>query len=422
MSDIVIRAENVSKKYRLGVIGHGTLARDLQSWWARLRGKEDPNTKLDVLQQTRLNSTSGDFWALRDVSFDVKQGEVLGIIGRNGAGKSTFLKILARVTAPTTGSIKVRGRIASLLEVGTGFHPELTGRENVYLNGAILGMTKKEIDRKFEEIVDFSEVEDFIDTPVKRYSSGMYVRLAFAVAAHLDPEILIVDEVLAVGDVNFQKKCFGKMHSISSQGRTVLLVSHQMNAINRLCNRAVLLNEGKVETVGPASEIIKAYLADNTDELKSKRSYEEDTGKKAQILNMEISFNNGTPVDRAIEIRESISLKLEVVLRESIHNLRGAFYFRNASGEIVFFSDITDHDDSVKLTKQSRYKLKADIPAPLLVPGRYTVTAGLSDDTGSLDHCPGAVTFEISDLSSRRTERPGYIYIPLKWSLNNNDN
>ncbi len=243
-----VRIEGVSKEYRLGVINNGRLYRDLQSAWARLRGKEDPWSKIG--EEGRFGR-SGSFWALRDVSFDVEQGERIGIMGRNGAGKSTLLKILSRITAPTEGSIKIRGRCASLLEVGTGFHPELTGRDNVYLNGAILGMKKAEVARKFDEIVAFSEIEDFIDTPVKRYSSGMYVRLAFAVAAHLDSEILIADEVLAVGDARFQAKCMGKMQDVSEkQGRTVLFVSHNAAAVRGLCTRGVLLERGRVTFIG----------------------------------------------------------------------------------------------------------------------------------------------------------------------------
>jgi len=221
MSDIVISVENVSKRYRLGLIGGGTLHDDFERWWARVRGKPDPLLKIG--QEDYANRQGEHIWALRDVSFQVQQGEVVGIIGRNGAGKSTLLKILSRVTAPTSGQVKIKGRVASLLEVGTGFHPELTGRENIYLNGAILGMKRAEIDCKFDEIVAFAEIEKFMDTPVKRYSSGMYVRLAFAVAAHLEPEILLVDEVLAVGDAAFQKKCLGKMGDVAREGRTVCL-------------------------------------------------------------------------------------------------------------------------------------------------------------------------------------------------------
>lgn len=252
----VIKVEHLSKEYRLGTIGHGYLFRDLQSGWARLRGKDDPNQKVFETVPTK----GGNFWALNDVSFEVKQGEVLGIIGRNGAGKSTLLKILSRVTTPTKGSVKVKGRIASLLEVGTGFHPELTGRENIFLNGAILGMSKQEVRIKLDEIIAFSEVGVHIDTPVKRYSSGMYIRLAFAVAAHLESEILIVDEVLAVGDLAFQKKCLGKMKDVGKEGRTVLFVSHNLPSIRRLCNRTVILDKGKVIFDGEMSQGIETYL------------------------------------------------------------------------------------------------------------------------------------------------------------------
>jgi lipopolysaccharide transport system ATP-binding protein len=262
MSQVVIRIEHVSKAYRLGAISHGTLVKDVQSWWARFRGREDPNAKLLLAGDARpVAATDGWIWALKDVSVAVGRGEVVGIIGRNGAGKSTLLKILSRVTAPSAGVVKVHGRIASLLEVGTGFHPELTGRENVYLNGAILGLTRAEIRSRLDEIVAFSEIGPFIDTPVKRYSSGMSVRLAFAVAAHLEPEILVVDEVLAVGDAGFREKCLGKMRGMTGEGRTVLFVSHDMQAVGSLCRRALLLSEGQLEADGPAPEIVSEYLA-----------------------------------------------------------------------------------------------------------------------------------------------------------------
>ncbi|GER80052.1 MAG: ABC transporter ATP-binding protein [Anaerolineales bacterium] len=254
----VISVENLSKIYRLGLIGTGTITTDFNVWWAKMRGK--PNPLLKIGEKDHGNRDGEELWALRDVSFKVEQGEVLGIIGRNGAGKSTLLKILSRTTAPTSGKIRVKGRIASLLEVGTGFHPELTGRENIYLNGAILGMKRDEITRKFDEIVDFSEVEKFIDTPVKRYSSGMYVRLAFAVAAHLDPEILVVDEVLAVGDATFQKKCLGKMGDVAQEGRTVLFVSHNMVAVQSLCTQAILLEFGRISYSGEVDSTVTKYL------------------------------------------------------------------------------------------------------------------------------------------------------------------
>lgn len=254
---IAISVEDVSKEYRLGTINHGTLAHDLQSWWAKLQGKEDPNAPL---HSNALATEHTPFLALDDVSFEVQHGDVLGIIGNNGAGKSTLLKILSQVTAPTSGRVRLNGRIASLLEVGTGFHPELTGRENVFLNGAILGMRHAEIVKKFDEIVAFAEIEKFIDTPVKRYSSGMYVRLAFAVAAHLEPEILIVDEVLAVGDVQFQKKCLGKMEHVAKDGKTVLLVSHNIQTILSLSDKVLLLEAGRILEYGAPDKVVQAYL------------------------------------------------------------------------------------------------------------------------------------------------------------------
>lgn len=260
MSNIAIKAENLSKAYQLGDIGTGTISRDLERWYARFRGKEDPFLRIGETNDRSVKGTSDVVWSLKDLSFEIEQGDTVGIIGRNGAGKSTLLKILSKVTAPTTGKIAGQGRIASLLEVGTGFHPELSGRENIFLNGAILGMRKKEIARKLDEIVDFAGIERYIDTPVKRYSSGMYVRLAFAVAAHLESEILIVDEVLAVGDAEFQKKCLGKMGDISKgEGRTVLFVSHNMDSVSRLCQNAMLLSKGQLEAMGPTRTIIQQY-------------------------------------------------------------------------------------------------------------------------------------------------------------------
>ncbi|GEC77398.1 ABC transporter ATP-binding protein [Flavobacterium aquatile] len=258
----VIKVENISKAYQIGQIGTGTLSRDVDRFWkTKILGKEDPFLKIGETNDRSIKGESDIVWSLKDINFDINQGDAVGIIGKNGAGKSTLLKLLSRVTSPTTGSIKVKGRIASLLEVGTGFHPELSGRENIYLNGAILGMRKKEITRKLDEIIDFSGVERYIDTPVKRYSSGMYVRLAFAVAAHLESEILIVDEVLAVGDAEFQKKCLGKMGDISKgEGRTVLFVSHNMAAVKSLCNKGIVLENGKVLFSGTTDDAITHYL------------------------------------------------------------------------------------------------------------------------------------------------------------------
>ena len=266
--DIILKAENISKQYRLGQVGTGTLSHDINRWWHKIRGKENPYLKIGDVNDRSIKGTSDYVWALQDINFEVERGEVLGIIGKNGAGKSTLLKILSKVTAPTTGSIKSRGRIASLLEVGTGFNGEMTGRENIFLNGAILGMTKKEISSKLDEIIEFSGCERYIDTPVKRYSSGMTVRLAFAVAAFLEPEILVIDEVLAVGDAEFQKKAIGKMQDISREGgRTVLFVSHNMAAVQALCTKGIVLQNGRVQFEGNTEEAIQFYLKGSAEEF-----------------------------------------------------------------------------------------------------------------------------------------------------------
>lgn len=262
MSEVVIKIEDLHKKYRLGAIGGGTLTADLQSWWAKVRGKEDPNTKIGA----KAYSKNETFMALNGINLQINKGDTIGIIGGNGAGKSTLLKILSRVTAPTKGILKIKGRISSLLEVGTGFHPELTGRENIYLSGAILGMSKGEVNSKMEDIIEFSECSQFIDTPVKRYSSGMFVKLAFSVAAHLDSEILIMDEVLAVGDMKFQKKCINKMLDVANSGRTVLYVSHNMQTIEQLCNRVVVLDNGTVKYDGDVERGISIYLNNKSED------------------------------------------------------------------------------------------------------------------------------------------------------------
>ncbi|MCF1421386.1 ABC transporter ATP-binding protein [Mangrovimonas futianensis] len=315
MSQVILKAENISKQYRLGTVGTGTLSHDLNRWWHRLRGKEDPYLKVGSVNDRSTEADSDYVWALQDINFEVQQGEVLGIIGKNGAGKSTLLKILSRVTSPTTGEIKTRGRIASLLEVGTGFHPELTGRENIYLNGAILGMTKKEIRAKEDAIIDFSGCARYVDTPVKRYSSGMRVRLAFAVAAFLEPDILVIDEVLAVGDAEFQKKAIGKMQDISQgEGRTVLFVSHNMAAVKSLCTRAIMLEYGKLVFEGTSEEVVNRYLNDgvinfglNNTKLLSCESQEikiEDISLKSKHRTIQSGF------DLQIEIVYSLKKKV----------------------------------------------------------------------------------------------------------------
>jgi lipopolysaccharide transport system ATP-binding protein len=298
----IIEVHHVSKQYRLGKVGTGSLSHDINRWWYRVRGKEDPYLRIGETNDRTTKGESDYVWALRDISFQVQPGEVLGIIGRNGAGKSTLLKILSRITTPTTGSIKLGGRVASLLEVGTGMHPELTGRENIYLNGAILGMRRKEIERKLDAIVDFSGVERYLDTPVKRYSSGMHVRLGFAVAAHLEPDILIVDEVLAVGDAEFQKKCVGKMKDVSTEeGRTVLFVSHNLNVVRQLCRRLILFENGMLTNDGESNNVLTNYILGPQGENNRKR-YESvldevevrQVGTKIQI---HAKYNSVQPLD-----------------------------------------------------------------------------------------------------------------------------
>jgi lipopolysaccharide transport system ATP-binding protein len=323
---IAIKAENLSKAYQLGEIGTGTISRDLERYWAKVRGKEDPFLKIGETNDRSTKGSSDMVWSLKDIDFEINQGDAVGIIGRNGAGKSTLLKVLSRVTSPTTGSVKVKGRIASLLEVGTGFHPELTGRENIFLNGAILGMRKKEIARKFDEIVDFAGVERYIDTPVKRYSSGMYVRLAFAVAAHLESEILIVDEVLAVGDAEFQKKCLGKMGDISKgEGRTVLFVSHNMGSVKQLCSKGILLKNGKTELTGNIDQVINQYTSVNTNDTIVHKV-------KPNIIEIKSIQIIGTEV---ISIFSDLKLKIEYEVKKTEYDLHFFVLIRNQEGEII---------------------------------------------------------------------------------------
>lgn len=375
MSDVVLRVENLWKEYRLGKIGHGTLYRDLQSGWAKFRGSEDPNTKIDASYSNQLNSTNDRFWALEDISFDVHRGEVVGIIGRNGAGKSTLLKIISRVTAPTRGSVKIKGRVASLLEVGTGFHPELSGRENIFLNGAILGMNKRETEQKFDEIVRFAEIEKFIDTPVKRYSSGMYVRLAFAVAAHLDPEILVVDEVLAVGDAKFQKKCLGKMDQVSkSEGKTILFVSHNMSMISSLCEKGLLIEQGHIEYNGLVEDAINTYL--NSDQIGDGEVVFKDRlpgDKKAVLHAARIVGADGSPTVN-FQINEPFFIEIEYELFEDGMRVYPNLHIKDAFGQYVFVTADSDIDtDSILKCKKGKYKSKCTIPENLLNTGTFYI-------------------------------------------------
>jgi lipopolysaccharide transport system ATP-binding protein len=380
----VISVSSLSKSYRLGTIGGGTLREDVSRWWAKLRGRPDPTLKIGQDDNSRLHGQ--EFWALRDVTFGVQQGEILGIIGRNGAGKSTLLKILSRVTAPTSGEVRVKGRIASLLEVGTGFHPELTGRDNIFLNGAILGMSKAEIKRSFHEIVAFSGVEDFIDTPVKRYSSGMYVRLAFAVAAHLEPEILIVDEVLAVGDAQFQKKCLGKIGEVSREGRTVLLVSHNMHVIGALCKSAICLSNGNVCATGPVREVIDHYLGDGADDSTlAEATWELENAPgdaSTRLLAVRIADDSGETAYNH-DITKPVTVHVEFALLKSIADLACSIHVYNQEGLCLFAvgAPVTDGADDRPQPLENReiapgiYRSSCLIPANYLNDGLHRISA-----------------------------------------------
>lgn len=333
MSKVVIKAENISKQYRLGLVGTGTVKDDLKRWWYNLRGKEDPFLKIGEANDRSSKGESDYVWSLRDINFEINQGDSVGIIGRNGAGKSTLLKILSQVTQPTTGKIYTKGRIASLLEVGTGFHPEMTGRENIYLNGAILGMRKHEITRKLDEIIAFSGVERYIDTPVKRYSSGMYVRLAFAVAAHLESEILIVDEVLAVGDAEFQKKCLGKMNDVSKgEGRTVLFVSHNLLAVKSLCNTGILLENGNIVKSGNIDLVIDNYIK-NTESFLQSFAIINKESNGILLESIKVS-DNGTSGN--FNINENLEFEIKVTSNKIFEGININIFFNSIDGINIF--------------------------------------------------------------------------------------
>jgi lipopolysaccharide transport system ATP-binding protein len=434
--DIAIKVENISKLYRIGAKEnmHDSFARTMfdfmRSPWRNYRKYRSLYKFDDINPGQRHNpgkNQSDIIWALRDVSFEVKQGEVLGIIGRNGAGKSTLLKILCRITDPTTGCAEIRGRISSLLEVGTGFHQELTGRENVYLNGTILGMTKNEVNRKFEEIVDFSGIEKFIDTPVKRYSSGMKVRLAFAVAAHLEPEILIIDEVLAVGDADFQKKCLNKMEDVGQQGRTVLFVSHNMQAVTRLCSRTILLDEGKVTENGPAFQIVSAYL---TSDLGTTAAREwSDPGKapagNVAMLRAVRVKTEDDKISDTFDIRRPIKVEMEYDVLKSGSVLLPHFSFLNERGECAFVS--VDQDPAWRRRSRpiGHYVSEAWIPGNLLSEGLMFISCHcltLSPETVQFSERK-AVAFNVTESLDGDSARGDYakkisgVVRPLlKWS------
>lgn len=394
MSNAVIKVENLSKQYRLGQVSTGTLSHDVNRWWHKVRGKEDPYLKVGEENDRTQKGISEYVWALQDIDFEVHHGDVLGIIGRNGAGKSTLLKILSRTTSPTTGSVKIKGRVASLLEVGTGFHPELSGRENIFLNGAILGMTKHEITRKFDEIVDFAGVDRYIDTPVKRYSSGMYVRLAFAVAAHLEPEILIVDEVLAVGDAEFQKKALGKMKDVSKkEGRTVLFVSHNLSAVNSLCTTGLLMKNGKIQLYDKVDKVLQAYQM---------------SGKSLSVgLNTEKRFGKGEIIISDIELISvhhsgliasgfalDIVFSYEAAQIDPAANYEFALGIWNSFERPMFMATNVYKQQRIQL-QQEKGKVIIRIPKLHLHMGLYTMNLAIRKDGIDQDFLEEGKTFQV---------------------------
>ncbi len=406
-----IKIENVSKAYRLGQIGTGSLTDDLKIWWSKIR--RQPHPLLRVGHEDSRYRDGETIWALKDVCLKVEQGEALGVIGRNGAGKSTLLKVLSRVTAPTSGEIKVKGHIASLLEVGTGFHPDLTGEENIYLNGAIMGMTRKEVRRKFDEIVDFADVEKFINTPVKRYSSGMYVRLAFSVAAHLDPEILLVDEVLAVGDAEFQKKCLGKMGTVSQEGRTVLFVSHNMAAIETLCEKCVLIQSGNIAKIGPTTEVVNDYLL----------IHQSDTKVFNGIIKQIISVNESGAPAHALKAGQPIRLLIHLNANsQEIKTPIIRLGFNNALGQRIF-TVATDLSTSQLPALAGKNIVECRIPSTALVPGQYTIRASIAKDfieVLEVIENAGDVTIEATDYfgtGKLPASGQGVIMVQSEWRL-----
>jgi len=375
--DIILKAEHISKQYRLGLVGTGTISHDLNRWWHKVRGKADPYLKVGESNDRSTKGQSEYVWALQDINFEVKRGEVLGIIGKNGAGKSTLLKILSKVTGPTTGEIKTKGRIASLLEVGTGFHGEMTGRENVYLNGAILGMTKKEISSKIDEIIEFSGCQRYIDTPVKRYSSGMTVRLAFAVAAFLEPEILVIDEVLAVGDAEFQKKAIGKMKDISKgEGRTVLFVSHNMSAVSLLTDRCIVLKNGKIFFEGSTSNAISTYLSEQEDVPKV---YNAPIKKnKSSVTKVELKTSEPNNIHKYGEVFE---IHIQLYIDNPLNNAGIAIQAINTSDTPILY--LWNFDKEISFArKKGYYNLVCRIPNLKLYMGKFSLILHFAENNG----------------------------------------
>ena len=396
MAETVIKIENLSKLYRLGTVSTGSMVHDVNRWWANVRGKEDPYLKIGEANDRSAKAGNSDYvWALKDINIDIKQGEIVGIIGKNGAGKSTLLKLLSRTTSPTSGSIKIKGRIASLLEVGTGFHPELTGRENIYLNGAILGMTKLEIKQKFDEIVDFAGVERYIDTPVKRYSSGMYVRLAFAVAAHLESEILVIDEVLAVGDLEFQKKCLGKMGDIANnQGKTVLFVSHDLTAVSKLCQNGLFLQNGLVKTIGSIENVLNDYL---TQHSTSKSEFFFDSTdvtskQEAFVKRVEICDVDGRKVAE-VKLGQPWKLKVFFKVNEPMDSFIIGVGFETQIGMPI--RTVWSKSGCVDV---GGYCATFDESQIILASGEYKITIGLSNNERTISYSDNDVVVRISEI------------------------
>ena len=408
-----IKFENISKQYRLGLVSTQTLSHDLNRWWTtNIRGKEDPYLTIGEVNDRSTKGTSDYVWALKDINFEVQQGDVLGIIGKNGAGKSTLLKILSKVTAPTTGTIRAAGRIASLLEVGTGFHPEMTGRENIYMNGAIMGMTKAEINRKLDEIVDFSGVERYLDTPAKRYSSGMTVRLGFAIAAHLDPEILVVDEVLAVGDAEFQKKAIGKMQDVSKgEGRTVLFVSHNMTSIKNLCKSALIMNNGTITEFGEVQTIINHYLEANS-LPKTEYIVPENKRKGLAYVEKVIIQDKGNEPCLIIPLLETFSIKVYVRIKEVLpHFIVGLGFVTN--------DDIALHTSFSKPVEVSEglYEFTFFENEKFYTTGRYKIVIGLSSRENTMFYSDDFVNIEFDDQFDKNvlvSNKVGYMLNPMQ--------
>ncbi|MFD1601625.1 ABC transporter ATP-binding protein [Flavobacterium artemisiae] len=418
--DIILKAENISKQYRLGQVGTGTISHDLNRWWHKIRGKEDPYLKIGETNDRTVKGTSEYVWALQDINFEVERGEVLGIIGKNGAGKSTLLKILSKVTAPTTGSIKSKGRIASLLEVGTGFHTEMTGRENIFLNGAILGMTKKEIASKLDEIIEFSGCERYIDTPVKRYSSGMTVRLAFAVAAFLEPEILVVDEVLAVGDAEFQKKAIGKMQDISrGQGRTVLFVSHNMAAVETLCTRVISMKNGTLCGNGNPTKVISEYLqsSSSSERVISFDSIETAKGNdNIRVLYAAIENASSENKNDIIDVTSDIDFRVKFVNQTNKQRISMGFDLMTIKGDVVFGSGTKINSITNGITE-----IACRIPSNFLNDDAYQIYVYFhTDEMSGLFYDEEFLSFEIKDVkreSGYLGKVNGMVRPQLEWDI-----